>query len=73
MKFKLLNVIESYSKNGNKFYQAIVFDEIYNTTKLFINEDKYNDLLPLIGTDVTDRISLRYVRNNNEEYYKLYI
>lgn len=73
MKFVLLDVKESYSKKGNKFHQAIVIDDMYNTTKLFITESKYQELLPLIGKDVSDRISLIYTRIKNEEYYKLYI
>lgn len=73
MKFILLDVKENISKKGNKFYQAIVIDDMYNTTRIFITEEKSNDLLPLKGKDVTDRVSFIYKRTQNEEYYQLYI
>lgn len=73
MKFVLLDVKENISKKGNKFYQAIVIDDMYNTTRIFITEEKSKDLLPLKGKDITDKISFIYKRTQSEEYYQLYI
>lgn len=73
MKFILLDVKENISKKGNKFYQAIVIDDMYNTTKIFIKEEKAKDLLSLKGKDVTDKVSFIYKRIQSEECYQLYI
>ena len=73
LKFVLLDVKENISKKGSKFYQAIVIDDMYNTTRIFITEDKAKDIMALKGKDITDKITFIYKKEHNNEFYQLYI
>lgn len=71
--FILLDVKENVSKKGSKFYQAIVIDDMYNTTRIFVTEEKAKNLLNFKNKDVTDKISFIYKKLQNDEFYQLYI
>lgn len=72
-KFVLLDVKENISKKGNKFYQAIVIDDMYNTTRIFITEEKAKELISFKNKDITEKIIFIYKKTQNEEFYQLYI
>lgn len=71
--FILLDIKKFIAKNNKEFYQAIVMDDMYNVSKIFITKEKADELYNYIKEDITDRIRFVYKMVDNNTYYQLYL
>lgn len=73
MEFILLDIKKFIAKNGKEFYQAIVMDDMYNVSKIFVTKEKADELQNYIKEEITDMIQFIYKADKGFTYYQLYL
>lgn len=73
MEFVLLDIKKFIAKNGKEFYQAIVMDDMYNVSKIFVTKEKADELQNYIKEEITDMIQFIYKADKGFTYYQLYL
>lgn len=73
MEFILLDIKKFIAKNGKEFFQAIVMDDMYNVSKIFVTKEKADELQNYIKEEITDMIQFIYKADKGFTYYQLYL